>query len=120
MNKTKDDATPAKYTDQEAWLHLAAWWDDPHPCACARDNGYGCGRQAAGPNLVGLCSSISMLRHYGHITEAQEADMLDLLPKAKQIFAPGVRPFLWPTTPEGAKARAEFCRAQAAKAKVRG
>ena len=68
----------------------------------------------AQPNAAGLCSTISLLRFRKLIDESQERRMLAALPFRGPVFVEGVRPFLWPTTPEGAKQRAEFCRDQAA------
>lgn len=110
-NKPTNDCV----TTRQAWLELADWWENPTVCGC------GCGRQVVHPNCAGLCASISILRNRGFISEAQEADMFRALPRIPgKEFLPGVRPFLWDTTPEGAKERVAFCREQADKLATKG
>lgn len=102
-------------TTREAWLALARAWDKSEACGC------GCGRRTARgmSNIAGLCAAISTLRHRGDITEQQEGQMLAALPARGPTVRAGVRPYLWPTTPEGAGQRAEFCREQAKLARGR-
>lgn len=92
-------------TTSEAWREMARWWDRAQPCEC-------CGKPCVAPRASGLCAALGIMRFRGYITEAQEAEMLADLPPSP-VLVPGVRPYLWPTDAEGAKARAEFCRGRA-------
>ncbi len=87
---------------REAWLIQAEWWD-----AASVDGDSG--KVTAQPKATGLCSTIPIMTFRKQITEKQERQMLAALPDRKPAYC-------WPTTPEGAKARAAFCREQANKA----
>ncbi len=86
-------------TLREAWLIQAEWWN------AAKVDGDS-GKVTAQPKATGLCSTIPIMTFRKQITEAQERQMLAVLPARKPAYC-------WPTTPEGAEARAAFCREQA-------
>lgn len=103
-NKKKKAALLTTY---EAWREMARWWDKAEPCDC-------CGKPSVAPRTAGLCAALGIMRFRGYITEEQENEMLAELPAASSpVYVPGVRPYLWTTDQEGAKARAEFCRERA-------
>lgn len=91
----------------EAWKELARWWKSPEVCDC------GCARMTVGPRIAGLCSSLSVMKFRKMITDEQEKEMLDSLPRFGVVIMHGVRPFLWPTDSDGAKERHKFCLEQA-------
>lgn len=103
-------ATAGRLTTRAAWAELARWWDNAARCTC------GCGRMVAAPNAAGLCSTLGLMRFRGLIAPAQEDQMLAAIPSRGPVYVEGVRPFVWPTDTDGAKARAEFCRDQAGRA----
>lgn len=84
---------------KDAFLLLHDWWKDARKtCDC------GCGKTVTdqNPRAAGLCACINILIHRGAITETQGAMMRRMIPENNGKF-------VWPTTREGAKDRAEFC-----------
>lgn len=91
-------------TTPQAWEQVAEWWTDVRVCGC------GCGRYCPTdlPGHAGLCSTLSTMAQRGMIDSSQHREMLARLPKSVE-YVEGVRPFLWPTTKEGAQQRVDFC-----------
>ena len=86
-------------TEQEAWNHLAAEWESP----ILTKTGW-----ASASADYGLCGGIDTLAHEGKITGTVRRRMLsrfDNLPRDDEDYC-------WPSTREGAVARARFCREQ--------
>jgi hypothetical protein len=92
-----------KMTTREAWLYLAKAWDTSRWCAdrfISRVNGICCS---------GLCPGIEALRNTSVINDSQRREML-------RVIDPNNRyrwNYRWRLNKAGARARAEFCRAQA-------
>jgi hypothetical protein len=107
MNDTEAKESHEALTTREAWKELARWWKNPQVCGC------GCGRMTVGASIAGLCSAISIMRFRKMISEEQEKEMLDSLPRYGPVVLEGVRSFIWPTDAEGAKERVKFCLEQA-------
>jgi hypothetical protein len=89
-------------TERQAWLFLADAWQDASKGPSSNVvRAFVCGLQCRG-----LCSSISVLLDKGQITRKVYIKMCRRLGKESSTY-------LWPTTPEGAASRAEFCKTQA-------
>ena len=91
-------------TQRQAWLLLAKAWrqakEEP-PGRWSADVGYGVS--------YGLCPLINDLFNENRISEATFRSMDKKVPRRKrEVYA-------WPLTRAGARARAAFCRRQAAK-----
>ncbi len=87
-------------TERQAWLKLAKDWDGARPDVL--------GYYFVGWHY-GLCVGIGNLGVCGQITSETAIAMKGRLPKLRPDTA-----YCWPNTKAGAKARADFCREQAA------
>jgi hypothetical protein len=85
----------------QALLHMAELWDSP------KIDEYGRCRKCYVLNyMYGLCNTIRELNRRGLISEEVADDILTMIGEVQSCR------FKWPLTLEGAKARAEWCRAQ--------